>query len=162
MDSPGRITVGATVRGLCGTYHVDAVHGDGSFGIAFAATVIASDEGATDAVGQPVVLKELRVERLRDWQSLELFEREARVLAAISHPRIPASHELFGWEGAQATLPSLMGQGEGPLGSLVLVQQRAPGEPLSAWVERGEKLPQAKLAPLLRERLEILSYLAAG
>jgi serine/threonine protein kinase len=161
MDSLGRITVGATVRGLRGTYHVDAVHGDGSFGIAFAATVIQAEsgDGAPDAVGQPVVLKELRVERLRDWKSLELFEREARVLAAVSHPRIPAFHELFVWDGAQATLPSSMGQGDGPLGSLVLVQQRAPGEPLSAWLERGEKFPQAKLAPLLRELLEILSYL---
>ncbi|MEP7123266.1 MAG: PQQ-binding-like beta-propeller repeat protein [Byssovorax sp.] len=58
MDSPGRITVGSTVRGLRGTYRVDAVHGDGSFGIAFAATVTESDEKAANAV----VLVQQRVE----------------------------------------------------------------------------------------------------
>ena len=41
------------------------------------------------------MVKILRFERLKDWKSLELFEREASVLRGLSHPNIPAYIDDF-------------------------------------------------------------------
>jgi len=56
--------------------------GAGGFGVTHVA------ERSTD--GAQVVVKQLRIDRLDDWKAVELFEREARVLAALDHPHIPA------------------------------------------------------------------------
>jgi eukaryotic-like serine/threonine-protein kinase len=39
--------------------------------------------------GATVAIKILSLRHLNDWRQLELFEREAKVLAQISHPQIP-------------------------------------------------------------------------
>ncbi len=38
---------------------------------------------------QQVALKALSLQRMKDWKSIELFEREARILASLNHPAIP-------------------------------------------------------------------------
>ena len=43
----------------------------------------------------PVILKELRLGHLSDWKTLSLFEREARLLAHLNHPQIPALLDYF-------------------------------------------------------------------
>jgi serine/threonine protein kinase len=94
----GRLSVGETVRRLAGEYQVLAVHGEGGFGTAFRGTRV--EDGA------PVVLKELRIDRLKSWKALDLFEREAAVLKSLSHPRIPAFHDFFAREPAQGDAPA--------------------------------------------------------
>lgn len=39
--------------------------------------------------GRPVAVKALSLRALRDWKQLDLFQREAQTLSALSHPGIP-------------------------------------------------------------------------
>jgi serine/threonine protein kinase len=39
--------------------------------------------------GERLILKELRMEKARDWKAIELFDREVRVLRNLDHPHIP-------------------------------------------------------------------------
>ncbi len=61
--------------------------GQGGMGMTYAAEDLRS--------GQRVALKVLSLQHMTDWKTLELFEREARVLEAIDHPQIPAYLEHF-------------------------------------------------------------------
>src|SRR5271155_869444 len=87
---------GVVVAGLRGSYRIEAVHGQGSFGVTYRARDASS--------GARVIVKELRVEKLEDWKALELFEREGRVLSSLSHPNIPAFRDFFA-HGGPAPLP---------------------------------------------------------
>ena len=44
---------------------------------------------------QPVALKALSLSHLTDWKMMELFEREASVLAQLNHPGIPRYLDYF-------------------------------------------------------------------
>jgi hypothetical protein len=70
------MTVGDVVRGLRGSYRIEARHGEGAFGVAYRAV--------EESSGARLIVKELRIERLEDWKALELFEREGRVLAGLA------------------------------------------------------------------------------
>ena len=67
-------------------------------------------------------LKLLNVERVDDWKSVELFEREVAALKSIQHPLVPAYIDAFVAEEGRA---------------MALVQTLALGETLKARVERG-------------------------
>jgi eukaryotic-like serine/threonine-protein kinase len=71
-----------------------------------------------------VVIKILSLRHLNDWKQLELFEREAKVLAQLSHPQIPQYLEYF-----HVDTPDNR--------AFYIVQQFAPGKPLTAWVQSG-------------------------
>ena len=73
MIAPGKTIASPTAR-----YLVQSERGRGGFGIAWRAT--------RQADGQAVVLKELRLDRLKDWKAMQLFEREAKVMSELSHP----------------------------------------------------------------------------
>ena len=45
--------------------------------------------------GRAVALKELRLQGLGDWKPVELFEREAQVLASLRHPAVPEIYRHF-------------------------------------------------------------------
>ena len=91
-----------------GRYRIVRILGHGRTGTTYEAQRT-SPEG-----GPHVAIKELRLSRVDDWKVLELFEREARVLALITHPAVPAYVDYFSLEDAA-----------GP--SFFLVQQLAPG-----------------------------------
>ncbi|MCI0445147.1 hypothetical protein L0152_18305, partial [bacterium] len=57
----------------------------------FATTYLAVDH----STGRNCVIKELSWAKVDDWKFIELFEREARVLANLNHPQIPAFIEFF-------------------------------------------------------------------
>ncbi|NES22963.1 MAG: ankryin, partial [Symploca sp. SIO3E6] len=44
---------------------------------------------------QQVALKALSLHRMTDWKMMELFEREARVLAQLNYPSIPQYLDYF-------------------------------------------------------------------
>ena len=51
---------------------------------------------ATDSrTGRPVVARLLHVGLVEDWKSVELFEREAGVMKALRHRRVPAFVDSF-------------------------------------------------------------------
>jgi serine/threonine protein kinase len=141
------LALGETIQGLTGAYRCEKVHAEGGFAIAYAATRISD--------GALVILKELRIERLKDWKAVELFEREAGTLKKLDHPRIPAYHDFFAWDGGEARPVADLA---GPM-SLVLVQQRIEGESLAQRIEEGAHASSKDVERLLRGMLEILRYL---
>jgi len=146
------IDPGAVVTGLSGSYRVEARHREGSFGVTYRASDVSS--GAT------VIVKELRIEKLDDWKALELFEREGRVLASLSHPSIPAFRDFFA-HGAATPLPvSAMSTYTGREHlSLVLVQQFIEGTTLQQHLDEGDRLSPSEAEGVLRALLQALRHL---
>jgi serine/threonine protein kinase len=145
------ISPGDSVEGLRGTYRVEARHGEGSFGVAY--------RGA-DSAGSPVILKELRLERLHDWKALELFEREAQVLATLSHPNIPAFRDFFAHgEGAALPVSALGAAGASGPTSIVLVQQFIDGTTLQQHLDRARVFGPDEAGAILRALLGALRHL---
>jgi hypothetical protein len=143
---------GVVVAGLRGSYRIEAFRGQGSFGV----TYRARDESS----GVPVIIKELRVEKLDDWKSLELFEREGRVLATLSHPNIPAFCDFFA-HGGPVPLPVIaMTTHAGPERlSLVLVQELIEGATLQQRIDQGRLLRPDEAEAILRALLQALRHL---
>jgi serine/threonine protein kinase len=96
--------------------------------------------------GATVAIKILSLRHLNDWKQLELFEREAKVLAQISHPQIPKYLEYF-----HVDTPDNR--------AFYIVQQLAPGKPLTDWVQSGWRGTEADVRDITSQLLEILQYL---
>jgi serine/threonine protein kinase len=93
-----------------------------------------------------VAIKILSLQHLQDWKQLELFEREAKVLAQLNHPQIPQYLDYF-----HVDTPTNR--------AFYIVQQLAPGKPLTAWVQSGWRATEAEVRDIARQLLEILQYL---
>jgi serine/threonine protein kinase len=96
--------------------------------------------------GATVAVKILSLRHLNDWKQLELFEREAKVLAQISHPQIPEYLEYFHIDTPDNR-------------AFYIVQQLAPGRPLTDWVQSGWHATEAEVRDIASQLLEILQYL---
>ena len=127
---------------VVGRYRIVRVLGHGRTGTTYEAQ-------PTDAEGGPhVAVKELRLSRVDDWKVVELFEREARVLAQITHPAVPAYVDYFSVED--------------PAGSaFCLVQQLAPGRSLHDLVANGWRADEGEAKRIARAILDVLDYLHA-
>jgi serine/threonine protein kinase len=82
------------------------------------------------------------------WQEMKLFERAAKTLADLNHPRIPQFCESF-WEE----------QSDGNY--FCLVQQYIPGESLEERVKSGQRFDPQTVIKVAEQVLEILVYLHA-
>src|SRR6266850_3267497 len=89
-----------------------------------------------------VALKELVFALVPTAQQLDAFEREAKLLASVSHPRIPRLIDSFR-------------EGDGPSLRLYLAQELVDGEPLS----RRIGIDEAEARVIARQLLNILRYL---
>ena len=105
-------TSGDTVHG----YRITRTLGKGGLGTTF--------EVVREATGESFALKELAVSTVSEWKRFELFEREAQVLARLSHPSIPRYIEHFTEETAQ-----------GP--TLYLVQELVSGQSVASAIQNG-------------------------
>ena len=103
---------------------------------------------AHDADGRPVVLKQLRLDRLQSWKVLELFERETRILKQLDHPQLPRYLDTFQIESDADTC-------------LYLVCSWAEGESLLDKLAADWQPSQDEVWEIARQTLEILSYLHA-
>lgn len=92
-----------------------------------------------------VAVKELHFGRLDDWKQLELFEREAHVLARLDHPGIPKIFDSFRGEGEEATL--------------YIVQEFVDGASLQERIDEGPMLGQQEVRDIALGLLDILDYL---
>jgi serine/threonine protein kinase len=137
------------IAGLRATYTIERELGEGGFGVASL---------ATDEAGTRVVLKQLHMARMGEWKALELFEREARVLAALDHPNIPRCREFFATDGSRAVAASELAQ-LGAGASLVLVQDHVEGSSLQARIGARERMTATQAEAILRELLAVLMYL---
>ena len=95
---------------------------------------------------QRVALKALSLQRMTDWKMMELFEREARVLAKLDHPAIPRYLEYFHIDTPQNR-------------SFYIAQQLAEGQSLATLVQNGWRANEALVRRIAKQILEILVYL---
>ncbi|WP_375766468.1 protein kinase [Archangium gephyra] len=100
---------------------------------------------ALDAEGRPVALKELVFAHAPDAAKVEAFERESRLLEALSHPLIPRLHASFS-------------EGEGAQARFYLVQDYVSGESLATRLEH-HRFNEAEVRGIAREVLRILGFL---
>lgn len=117
-----------------GRYAVLRVLGEGAQG----ATLEAVDKRD----GRLVAIKRFSVRGAASWKDVELAEREARVLASLSHPALPCFIEHFEEHGA-----------------LYLVMERVEGESLLELRKRGQRFDRQEVARFLRETSQVLDYL---
>ncbi len=96
--------------------------------------------------GQQVALKALSLYRMTDWKMVELFEREAQVLAQLNHSAIPRYLEYFYVDTPQNR-------------SFYIAQQLAPGHSLAALVQNGWRVTEEEVRHIAIQILEILVYL---
>src|SRR5579872_1858629 len=89
-------------------------------------------DGVDKREGKPVAIKRFDVRGAASWKDVDLAEREARVLQALSHPRLPRYVDRFEEDGA-----------------LYLAVLR----------RRGETLGEDAVVRLLRDASEVLDYL---
>lgn len=94
---------------------------------------------------QPVVIKLLVFGGQNQWENLKLFEREAKVLQNLDHPRIPRYQDYFAID-------------DRGLWS-ALVQDYIPGSSLMALLDSGKKFAVDEVRQIARALLDILSYL---
>ncbi|MFB2982592.1 serine/threonine protein kinase [Microseira sp. BLCC-F43] len=119
-------------------YRIESILGQGGIGITYEAIDLQNN--------QPVALKALSVRRMADWKTLELFERESKILSQLNHPAIPHYLEYFQVDTNQDR-------------GFYLVQQLAPGKSLAAWVENGWHPDEAEVKDIAIQVLEIVVYL---
>ena len=117
-----------------GRYRIVGVLGEGAQATTF---------DAVDAkLGQAVAVKRFQVRGAKSWKEVELAEREARVLAEISHPLLPRYVEHFEESG-----------------ELFLVTTKIEGESLASLRKRGVTFGEGEVRRLLCDAADTLTYL---
>lgn len=119
-----------------GRYRVESLLGTGAFGKTYAAQDLHTRSR--------VAVKQLSLAHVSDWKTVELFEREARTLAALDHPRIPDYVEFLPIQSER---------------SGYLVQTLAPGRPIAEFLAEGRIFTEAECLQIARQLLEVLVYL---
>ncbi len=96
-----------------------------------------------------VTLKLLAFSPHMQWEELKLFEREAQVLQALAHPRIPRYRDYF-------SIDRQVGEGIPWFG---LVQDYIPGFSLQELLEQGKRFAEKQVREFATDILKILIYL---
>jgi serine/threonine protein kinase len=120
-------------------YQIKGILGEGGSGITYRAQIVGANS-------RQVALKALSLQQMTDWKALELFEREAQVLAKLQHPAIPKYIDYFAIDTPENR-------------SFYIVQELAPGKTLSAWLKSGWRCKEAEVKNIAAQLLEILIYL---
>ncbi|MEA5418485.1 serine/threonine-protein kinase [Spirulina sp. CCNP1310] len=123
---------------LGGRYSLTTALGQGGMGRTYGGQVMAT--------GQPVAIKIVSLHQSRDWKVIELFEREAKILAQLDHPAIPKYLDYFEWEEGGDLL-------------FCLVQEWVRGVSLRQWVNKRGPMLEADMVAIAQRILPILSYL---
>ncbi len=100
--------------------------------------------GIDRANGAEVAIKIISLRHLDDWKAFDLFERECKVLARLSHPGVPRYIDHYASEET---------------GDFFLVMGLAAGRSLRARQREGERFDAERLRELLAQALDILAYL---
>ncbi len=119
-------------------YRIVALLGKGGMGITYE---------AEDLINyQRVALKVVSLREAKDWKILELFEREARIIANLNHPQIPKYLNYFYIDTEQDR-------------RFYLIRELVSGNSLATWVEQGWHPTELQVKQVAIQILEILSYL---
>lgn len=125
---------------IAGRYELEHVIGRGSQGTTWCAIDMQSAHAERDR--RRVALKAFSLSDAEDWKHAELFERESKVLARLSHPGIPRYHRV-----AQDR------------GTSFLVMDYVAGRSLKRVLEEDGPLGERDLWRVLTQTAEILAYL---
>jgi len=119
-------------------YRIASILGQGGIGVTYA---------AFDAqTGDRVALKALSFRRMNVWKVLELFEREAKVLAQLDHPAIPRYLDYFQIDRDLDR-------------DFYIVQQLVEGKSLAQAIADGWHGSEEDIKQIAEQVLEVLSYL---
>ena len=116
-----------------GRYAVTGMLGEGSQGETL--------EAVDKRDGRLVAIKRFRIKGAASWKDVELAEREASVLSALTHPNLPRYVEHFEESGV-----------------LYLVMDRVEGKTLAGFTQRAP-LDQHSVVRLLNDLSDVLDYL---
>ena len=119
-------------------YRIDSILGEGGISITYAATDLQT--------GDRVALKALTFRRMNDWKVLELFEREAKVLAQLNHPAIARYLDYFQIDTDQDR-------------DFYIVQQLVEGQSLMQVIADGWHGSEADIKQIAEQVLDVLIYL---
>ncbi len=119
-------------------YEILSILGQGGI-----ATTYAAKDLKTETT---VAIKVMSLRRAQDWKAIELFEREAKILAQLNHPAIPKYLDYFQIDTDRDR-------------EFYIVQSLAPGTPLSVLIDRGWQPEVAEVEQIATQILEILTYL---
>lgn len=100
---------------------------------------------AEDDKREKYILKALSLKGIEDWKTLQLFEREGRILEKLNHPRIPQYQETFSEEIEEDTL-------------YFLVYQYIDGLSLRDYLKTNDCFTYEETEALMIQTLEILQY----
>jgi serine/threonine protein kinase len=120
---------------LTGRYEIADLLGEGGFGAAYLAKDLARFETRC-------VVKRLHSARGTSEVAHRLFEREARTLSELEHPRVPKLQAYFELRGRY-----------------YLVQDFVEGETLRAHLARTSRLDEAVVRDIVLQMLDVLEYL---
>jgi ankyrin repeat protein len=119
-------------------YRITGTLGQGGVGITYAAEDLKS--------GQQVALKALSLRQMGEWKVLELFEREARILAQLNHPAIPRYLDYFQVDSSEDR-------------AFYIAQELVEGKSLADLVKDGWRTNESGVRQIATQVLEILVYL---
>jgi eukaryotic-like serine/threonine-protein kinase len=119
-------------------YHLAEVLGQGGIGTTYRAR-----DGESD---RWVAIKVVSLRQMKGWKTLDLLEREIKVLQALDHPAIPHYFDSFEVDRADNRV-------------FYLVQELAPGQSLAQWVAEGWRPDEDEVKDIAEQLLDILSYL---
>lgn len=123
---------------IAGRYQIVTFLGEGGMGTTYSAIDLKNH--------QPVAIKIVSLRQSQDWKVLELFEREAKILANLDHPFIPNYLDYFQEDSDDDR-------------TFYLVQELVEGESLAHLVRRGWKTTEEEVKAIATQILEILSYI---
>jgi len=119
-------------------YRIVTTLGKGGMGITYEA------EDLTNY--QRVALKVVSLQQASSWKILELFEREAKVIANLHHPQIPKYLNYFYIDTKSDR-------------RFYLIRELVSGNSLATWVEKGWHPTEVQVKQVAIQILEIISYL---
>lgn len=127
-------------------YTIEKEMGRGGFAITWLAHPKNQPKNKRGDHAQPVILKELLLDAIEDWKSLEAFEREARILSHLCHPGIPTFIDFIEKETASGK-------------RLFLVQSFIDGQDLEGLIQGGRYFTEAEAIEMALQICRVLVYL---
>ena len=119
-------------------YEIQEILGRGGFAVTYRAIDTES--------GEECAVKCLSFRKIEEWKTWELFEREARILKNLDHPKIPRYIDFFTQETGQDV-------------ELYLVQAYVAGKNLAQLVSEGRHFSEVEAVRLALKMCDLLDYL---
>lgn len=95
------------------------------------------------AYHRDVAIKQLHLAHIHKWKILDMFEREARILQQITHPRVPGYIDYFSQDGVEGL-------------QFLLVQEYVEGKTLKQLIDEGWRGSETDILDIFLDLVDIL------